>query len=370
MLRPIAIAAGGTGGHLYPAIATAAALSGRGERVVLLTDRRTAERSAGAFPSAEIHVVAGEGIAGRGIVRLPGAFASLALGTIQARGLLDRLLPTVIVAFGGYPSLGPVLASRALAPRLRPRIVLHEQNAVLGRANRLLARFADLLALSFAETARVPAKAAARLVGTPVRPAIARLAGAPYRPPEPEGEVRLLVLGGSQGARVFADLVPAALAALPVSLRARLVLTMQCRSEEIARTEESLGRLGIAFRLAPFFDDVAARYGEAHLVVCRAGASTVAELACAGRPAILIPYPHATDDHQSANARAFVAGGAAEAFAQSALTPAALAERLVALLGDPARLVAMAEAARRLARPEAARDLAAAVLALVPTEAS
>lgn len=367
-MRPIAIAAGGTGGHLYPAIATAAALSGLGDRVALLTDPRTAERSAAAFGAAEIHVIRGEGIAGRELARLPGAFASLALGAVEARAILERLAPPAIVAFGGYPSVAPVLASRTLPPRQRPRVILHEQNAVLGRANRLLARFADLLALSFAETARVPARTRTALIGTPIRPEIAALAGQAYAPAGPGEPIRLLVLGGSQGARVFAGLIPAALALLPHALRERLVLTMQCRAEDVARTEEQLGRLGLAFRLAPFFADVARLYAEAHLVVCRAGASTVAELACAGRPAILVPYPHATDDHQSANARALVAAGAAEAFDQSTLTPTLLAERITTLLGDPARLQAMAEAARRLARPHAARDLAAAVLALAPTE--
>lgn len=367
-LRPIAIAAGGTGGHLYPAIATAAALAERGERVVLLTDRRTAERSAAAFGPAEIHVIRGEGIAGRGLSRVPRAFASLALGAIEARGVLERLAPAAIVAFGGYPSVAPVLASRASARNDRPRVVLHEQNAVLGRANRLLARFADLLALSFAETVGVPAQTRTALIGTPIRPEIAALAGQAYVAPGAAGPARLLVLGGSQGARVLADLIPKALSLLPDALRDRLALTMQCRAEDIGRTEEHLGRLGLTFRLAPFFDDVARLYAEAHLVVCRAGASTVAELACAGRPTILVPYPHATDDHQSANARALVAAGAAEAFPQSALTSTVLAERIAALLDSPHRLQAMAEAARRLARPKAARDLAAAVLALVPTE--
>ncbi|MCS6921907.1 MAG: undecaprenyldiphospho-muramoylpentapeptide beta-N-acetylglucosaminyltransferase [Elioraea sp.] len=367
-MRPIAIAAGGTGGHLYPAIATAAALAERDERVVLLTDRRTAERSAAAFGAAEIHVIRGQGIAGRGLARMPRAFASLALGVIEARGILERLAPAAIVAFGSYPSVAPVLASRALARRDRPRVVLHEQNAVLGRANRLLARFADLLALSFAETMGLPARTRTALIGTPIRPEIAELAGQAYVAPAAGGPVRLLVLGGSQGARVFADLIPDALALLPHAMRERLVLTMQCRAEDVARTEERLGRLGLTFRLAPFFDDIALVFAQAHLVLCRAGASTVAELACAGRPAILVPYPHATDDHQSANARALVAAGAAEAFVESALTPPVLAEHLTALIADPARLQAMAQAARALARPQAARDLAEAVLALAPTE--
>lgn len=368
-IRPIAIAAGGTGGHVYPALATAAALAERGERVVLLTDRRTAERYPSAFSGIETHVIAGEGLAGRGAAKVPGAIASFALGAVQARSLLVRLAPAAILAFGGYPSVAPAVAARSLPAGLRPRVVLHEQNAVLGRANRVLARFADLLALSFADTARVPTKTRTALIGNPVRPAVAALSNAPYDPPEGGQTVRLLVLGGSQGARVFAQLVPAALALLPQALCSRLVLTMQCRAEDTPRAEASLSALGIAVWLAPFFDNIASLYAAAHLVLGRAGASTVAELACVGRPAILIPYPHAVDDHQSANARALALAGAAEVFSEAELTPAQLAGRLAALLGEPGRLSAMGAAARRLARPEAARELAEAVLALAQTEA-
>jgi UDP-N-acetylglucosamine--N-acetylmuramyl-(pentapeptide) pyrophosphoryl-undecaprenol N-acetylglucosamine transferase len=366
MLRPIALAAGGTGGHLFPAEALAGELARRGERPVLFTDARTAARLGLGFAGVETHVIRAEGIAGRGVARLPGAALALARGVVQARGLLAALAPATVVAFGGYPSIPPVLAARTLARR--PRVVLHEQNAVLGRANRMLARFADLLALSAPATVRVPAGLRAETIGNPVRPEIAALAGAGYTPPVAAGPVELLVLGGSLGARALADLIPAAVAALPETLRMRLRLTMQCRAEDIERSRAALADAGVTARLAPFFAEVAALYARAHLVIARAGASTVAELACAGRPALLIPLPHAIDDHQTANAHALAEAGAAELHPQATLTPALLADRLAALFAEPARLARMAEAAASLARPDAARRLADAVLALAPTE--
>lgn len=368
MLRPIAIAAGGTGGHLFPAEALAAELLRRGERPVLFTDARTAARLGPGFAGIETHVLPAAGIAGRGLARLPGAVVALARGVVAARALLARLAPAAVVAFGGYPSVPPVLATRLIAPSRRPRVVLQEQNAVLGRANRALARFADLVALAAAATERLPAGVPSRVLGTPVRAEIAALAGRTYAPAAAEADLHLLVLGGSLGARALADLVPPALAALPRACRARLRLAMQCREEDIARVRSCLEGTGVAARLAPFFPDVAALYARAHLVIARAGASTVAELACAGRPALLIPLPGAIDDHQSANARLLAAAGAAELHPEAALTPAALAARLAALFADPARLAAMAAAAAALARPHAAAALADAVLALAPTE--
>jgi UDP-N-acetylglucosamine--N-acetylmuramyl-(pentapeptide) pyrophosphoryl-undecaprenol N-acetylglucosamine transferase len=246
----------------------------------------------------------------------------------------------------------------------RPAIVLHEQNAVLGRANRLMARAADLLALSFEGTANVPAGTRAAVVGNPVRPALAALAGQPYPVPLDGGALRLLVTGGSQGARVFADIVPPAVAALPEALRARLLVTQQCRAEDLARTETAYRAAGVVANLAPFFPDIAGRLATAHLVIARAGASTVAELECAGRPSVLVPLPSAIDDHQNATARALAEADAAWVYPQPAFTPAALTERLAALFSVPERLVSAAAAAAALARPQAARDLADQVLAL------
>lgn len=346
---PIVIAAGGTGGHVFPAEALAVALVARGHKVALMTDARSSALNSPAFGGGERFVLKGAGIAGRGAVRAGAAVLSLAAGIVQARRALTRLRPAVVVGFGGYPSVPPVLAARML--RRRPAIILHEQNGVLGRANRFLTRFADTLALSLSETARVPANAHTEITGNPVRPGIAAIA--PYKPPT--DELRLLVLGGSLGARVFSDVVPDAVTALPAPLRARLRVTQQCRAEDLARVRAAYAAAAIPADLAPFFADIPARIEAAHLVVARAGASTVAELAAAGRPALLVPLPHAIDDHQSANARAL---GGARVIAQRDLTQATLADALASLLNDPAQLAHAAAAARASAWPEAAERLA------------
>ncbi len=351
--HPIVLAAGGTAGHFFPAEALAAALIRRGRRVVLFTDARTRIAEGSVFAGEERVVIPGAGIAGRGIGRALGGILRLAAGVVVAWLRLRRLRPAALVAFGGYPAVAPVLASRGLAPRFP--VVLHEQNAVLGRANRFLARFAQRLALSFAETARVPAKVAAVVTGNPVRPAIAACAETPYAPPAESGAIRLVVLGGSLGARVMSAVVPAALAALPPPLRARLALAQQCRPEDLPRVAATYREAGIAAECAPFFADVPGRLAGAHLVIARAGASTLAELAVIGRPAILVPLPGAIDDHQSANARAFGAG--AVAIAEPDFVPARLTTLLATLLVDPTTLAAMAAAAK-CAPADAAERLA------------
>ncbi len=362
MTAPIIIAAGGTGGHLFPAEALAAEFSARGEAVALFTDARSGAFASTAFAQSERFVLKGEGIAGRGFRRATRGAMQLAAGTWQARAVLKRLGARAVVGFGGYPAIPPALAALSMGRR-RPLLVLHEQNGVLGRANRLLATRADALALSFAETARVPAGAAVALVGNPVRPALQALAGQPY--PGTEGGLRLLVLGGSLGARVFSDLVPGALAALPAELRARLVVTQQCRAEDLDRVHAAYSALGVPAELSPFFPDVARHLSLAHLVVARAGASTIAELTCAARPALLVPLPSAIDDHQSANARVLSEAGAARLLPQNGLTPGLLAAEMVGFLNFPARLEAASVAAARIARPGAVRELADLVLNLI-----
>jgi UDP-N-acetylglucosamine--N-acetylmuramyl-(pentapeptide) pyrophosphoryl-undecaprenol N-acetylglucosamine transferase len=364
-VKPIVIAAGGTGGHFFPAEALAAELIARGQRVVLMTDTRSGGLSSAVFSGREQHVIAGAGIAGRGAIRGVRAVGALSAGVVQARGILARLDAAAVVGFGGYPSVAPVLATRLL--RHRPAVILHEQNAVLGRANRFLARRADAVALSFAETRRVPEVAATVVTGNPVRPAIIALAQSSYV--AASDRIRLLVLGGSLGARVFSDVVPDALRALPESLRSRLQVVQQCRSEDLDRVRTAYQQAGIAAELSAFFPDVAARLLAAHLVIARAGASTVAELAVAGRPAILVPLPGAIDDHQSANARALAAAGGAWVMPQPDFTPAALAARLGDLLATPATLAGAAEAARSQARPDAAARLADLVHDLMRQEA-
>ncbi|MCC6720251.1 MAG: undecaprenyldiphospho-muramoylpentapeptide beta-N-acetylglucosaminyltransferase [Acetobacteraceae bacterium] len=353
-MRPVVVAAGGTGGHFFPAEALAAELAGRGQRVVLMTDARSGGLASPTFEGRERFVLAGGGIAGRGALGAVRSLAALAAGTVQARAILSRLRPAAIVGFGGYPSVAPVLASRFIRPR--PAVVLHEQNGVLGRANRWLARRADVLALSLAGTTRLPEGIRTEITGNPVRPAIAALAASPYA--GPEETIRLLVLGGSLGARVFSDMVPPALALLTHEMRARLAVTQQCRAEDIARVRAAYAAAGIHATLSPFFADVAALLRDAHLVVARAGASTVAELAAIGRPAVLVPLPGAIDDHQRANAAALADAGGAWLMPQAELTPEGLVGRLAGLFAEPARLAAAARAAAAAGRPDAAARLA------------
>jgi UDP-N-acetylglucosamine--N-acetylmuramyl-(pentapeptide) pyrophosphoryl-undecaprenol N-acetylglucosamine transferase len=353
-VHPVVIAAGGTGGHFFPAEALASELIARGHRIALMTDARSGGLQSPVFAGLEQYVISGAGIAGRGVIRAGKAAAALAAGVVQARGILSRIHAGSVVGFGGYPSVAPVLATR-LMPR-RPTVILHEQNAVLGRANRLLARHADMLALSFAATERVPHSAKTAVTGNPVRPAIAALATVPYAPPT--DTLRVLVLGGSLGARVFSDVVPPALAALPDALRSRLAVVQQCRSEDLERVCEAYRSAGIAADLAAFFPNVAKKLAAAHLVIARAGASTVAELAVVGRPAILVPLPGAIDNHQAANARALTEARGASVIAQRVCSPELLTERLAALLGAPDMLAHAAGAARGIACPDATARLA------------
>ncbi len=353
-VRPIVIAAGGTGGHFFPAEALASALVQRGHRIVLMTDTRSGALKSPVFTGRECYVLKGAGLAGRGARRAASAALSLAAGTLQARSILARLDAAVVVGFGGYPSVPPVLATRMM--RRRPRIVLQEQNAVLGRANRFLAPRADLLALGFTETAGIPGGIAVQVTGNPVRPAIQALRGLPF---VMRGErLELLVLGGSLGARVFSDVLPEAVSALAGDLRGRLHVVQQCRQEDLERVREVYAQAGVDAELAPFFNDVAERLRVAHLVVSRAGASTCAELAVAGRAAILVPLPGAIDDHQAANARALTG---ATVIRQADLTAERLTVEFETLLCSPERLANLAQLAASAAPDDAAGALACVV---------
>lgn len=364
MLKPIVIAAGGTGGHMFPAEALADALMARGERVVLITDARSAALNSPVFAACERHIVEGAGLAGRGPARVASGVMQLARGTRAARRILAQLDAQALVGFGGYPSVPPVLATLGL--RDRPVVILHDQNAMLGRANRLLARFADHLALSFEKTAGIPGKIRTTLTGNPVRPAVTALAGAPY---DASGEkIRLLVLGGSLGARIFATLIPAALALLPGELRARIALAMQCPEAEIEAARSALDVSGIAHEVAPFFPDVAERIAAAHLVIARAGGSTVAELAVIGRPAIFIPL--AINQDQRHNADALARRGGAIRLDQATTTPAMLARAIETLLDAPEHLASMAEASAKAGTADATARLADLVQALVAERVS
>lgn len=354
MSGPIVIAAGGTGGHMFPAQALADALAERGRDIVLVTDRRGAEYG-GAIADTVLTVSAGT-VSGRGLPGRLMGLGQIAFGAIQAHGILRRLAPAGVVGFGGYASVPTMLA----ATRIGLPTVIHEQNAVLGRANRLMAPRVRAIAAAFAETAQLcPAdRAKAEHTGNPVRAAIAALAERPYPAPERGGPLSLLVIGGSQGAVVMSEVVPAALAALPEELRARLEVVQQCRADDLDETRETYRAAGIAAELAAFFDDLPARLAKAQLVIARAGASTVAELTSAGRPAILVPYPSAADDHQSANARAIELAGGGWTMPQPTFTPDALASRIESFLIAPPRLIDAAMKARSIGVPEAATRLA------------
>jgi UDP-N-acetylglucosamine--N-acetylmuramyl-(pentapeptide) pyrophosphoryl-undecaprenol N-acetylglucosamine transferase len=287
---------------------------------------------------------------------------ALIKGFTEARRLMRRLQPSLAVGFGGYPTVPPILAAGLSGVPT----VIHEQNAVLGRANRRLARGARAFALSFENTARLSEAGAARarVVGNPVREEIAALAAHPYAPPT--DIVQVLVLGGSLGAQVFSKIVPAAFESMAPEARARFRIAQQCRPEDIEAVRATYRALQMPVDLATFFDDVPQRIARAHMVICRSGASTIAELTAAGRPALYVPYPHAADDHQTDNARAVENGGGGWVFPQPEFTPGALAGWLEAALEEPQALAAVAEAARTLGNPSAAERLADMVLGLVP----
>jgi UDP-N-acetylglucosamine--N-acetylmuramyl-(pentapeptide) pyrophosphoryl-undecaprenol N-acetylglucosamine transferase len=360
----VMLAAGGTGGHLFPAEALARELLARRIPAVLVTDRR-GKAFGEALGEIPIHRIRAATL-GPGLIGKLRTMIELGAGTIQARALLGRLRPAVVVGFGGYPSLPAALAARLTGTPL----VIHEQNAVLGRANRLVVAGASRIAVSFPEVAGVPAACAGRVVvtGNPVRPGMAAARAAPYRLPAGDEPFRILVIGGSQGARVFSEVLPAALANLPAEVRGRLRLVQQARVEDLELARRAYAHAGMAeaVELSPFFNDIPERMAAAHLVICRAGASTLAELTAAGRPAILVPYPHAMDDHQTANARALAAVGGAWLMPQpvhsAAGLTAELTAELTALLQTPADLERAAAAARDWGAPDAAARLADAVL--------
>ena len=359
MTRPVVIAAGGTGGHMFPALALARELRGRGQDVVLACDARGA-RYVG--PDLAHHEIRAGSPTGAPLRRLQG-IARLGLGLAQALALLRRRRPAAVAAFGGYAAVPVGIAARLLGIPL----LVHEQNAVLGRANRLIARKAAVLALTFAETqAAAGARRAPSVVtGNPVRPEVVALRDRAYPAPAHDGPFNLVVIGGSQGARILSEVLPAALAALPQPARARIRLTQQCRPEDLARVAAAYAALGFPAELNSFYDDLPERLARAHLVISRSGASSVAELLVLGRPALLVPFRLAADDHQRANAAAVVQAGAGWLIEEQALDALRLAAQLAACLDEPQELAAMAARAHAQGRPDAARALADAVLSLM-----
>jgi UDP-N-acetylglucosamine--N-acetylmuramyl-(pentapeptide) pyrophosphoryl-undecaprenol N-acetylglucosamine transferase len=354
VMRHFVLAAGGTGGHMVPAHALAAELTARGHHVALITDERGA-RIPGLFEGVETHVLPAGRIAGGPIGWLK-AWAGIRAGRGMARRLYSGFKPTAVVGFGGYPALPALLGA------LKDGIptVIHEQNAVLGRVNRLLARRVSAIATAYPTVDRLkPAyQKKTHLVGNPVREIVKAMGERPFPAIEPEGPFRILVTGGSQGATILSTVVPDGLGLLPDAIRMRLQVVQQCRPEDIDGPRARYRELGIPAELATYLEDLPAILDRSHLVIARAGASTIAELTVAGRPAILVPLPSAMDDHQTWNAREMASEGGARMIPQAAFTPKELARQMEALLGDPEALIAAAHRAKACGLPRATEDLA------------
>lgn len=351
----VLLAAGGTGGHLFPAYALAEELNRRGALVDLVTDMR-GDRYGADFPARAVHRIPSATLTSKAPTAVARTSWTLTRGIGSAMKLLGQLKPDVVVGFGGYPAFPPLVAAKLRGIMT----VIHEQNAVLGRANRLLAKRVDVIATSFDKVKFLDGglTAKARFTGNPVRDQVVRAAERVYRAPVDGEPVKLLIFGGSQGARYFSDALPDALALLPQKLKSRLDVTQQARDEDIERVRAAYAASGIAAKVAPFFPSLPEIMGDAHLVVARAGASTVAELTVIGRPSILVPLPHAVDNDQLHNAQRLEARGAAKAIAQDKLTPRIWAEEIEALIGTPGRLAEAASAAKALGRPDAVNTLA------------
>ena len=352
--RHFVLAAGGTGGHIIPAFALATELKKRGHYVALVTDERGAAIP-GTFEGDEKHILP----AGRVTKNPLGWFRAaknIWRGRAMARRLYESFAPEAVIGFGGYPALPALLG--ALAEKIP--CAIHEQNAVLGRVNRLLAGRVDAIAAAYKEVGRLKDKHLGKthLIGNPVREEVAVLRSQPFPALSEDGIFRVLVTGGSQGASVLSNVVPDGLALLPLSFRRRMQVTQQCREEDIERVRDRYADLAIPADLATYLPDLPERLGWAHIVIARAGASTIAELTMAGRPAILVPLPIATDDHQTANSREMQASGGARVIKQSQFTPAELAKQMQKLGLEPEALMNAAGRARSAGYPNATRDLA------------
>jgi UDP-N-acetylglucosamine--N-acetylmuramyl-(pentapeptide) pyrophosphoryl-undecaprenol N-acetylglucosamine transferase len=348
------LAAGGTGGHMVPAHALAAELKARGHGVLLITDER-GSRFPGLFTGVPVHILPA-GRLGGGPIGLLKAFAAVVKGRGEAKRLYREHAPDAVVGFGGYPAFPSLLA----ASSMRIPTLLHEQNAVLGRVNRLLAGDAEAIGTAFEQIDRLKPRFEEKLVliGNPVRAEIAKLGELPFPPFDDVAPLKILVTGGSQGASILSNVVPKGLGMLAPTLRRRLQVVQQCRPEDIERVRAQYAELGIPAELMTYIEDMPEKLADAHLVIGRAGASTIAELTAAGRPAILIPFAAATDDHQTANARDMVKAGGARAIQESSFTPDVLARQIEALALDPVALGNAAARALSVGRPHAARDLA------------
>ncbi len=357
--QPVILAAGGTGGHIFPAEALAEILLAQGQRVILVTDSRFAHFTTGALSRIEKRTIRAGTVGGSLPRKIMGGIGLL-LGIWQARKIVRELKPKVVVGFGGYPSFPTVFA----ASRLGIPTVIHEQNSVLGRANRLLASRVRHIATSFPNTQMIAERDKQKTVmtGNPVRSSVKALREVPYASVAQDGKLNILVTGGSLGASVFSEVVPQAIALLPEPLRARVRIDQQCREADLPAARALYQKLGVNVDLASFFVDLPTRLAGCHLVIGRSGASTISELATAGRPAILVPLPSAMDNHQYFNANALEDVGGGWVMAQDGFTPASLSARLEAFLTAPATLAKAAENAKKLGSPDAAEKLASLVL--------
>jgi len=354
-IRPILLAAGGTGGHLFPAAALAQELARRGYSVELVTDDR-AEKYGIDFPARAIHRIPSATMTSKSPVAVARTFWQLGQGYLDALNLLKGVEPRAVIGFGGYPTLPPIFAARSL----KIPTAIHEQNAVMGRANRLLARFVDRVALSFPETKKLHRRAQAkvRLTGMPVRDAVIAYRDVAYVAPEPASRLLILIFGGSQGAHFFSELLPQALSRLPSPFRWRLTIVQQARDEDVASLRQAYKDINVAAHIATFFRDLPERIATAHLVIARSGASTVAELMSIGRPSILVPLPHALDNDQLENATRVQDGGGGWCIRQEDLTPERLSREIERLFGAPELLAKAAAKAKAMAQPYAVKKLA------------
>jgi UDP-N-acetylglucosamine--N-acetylmuramyl-(pentapeptide) pyrophosphoryl-undecaprenol N-acetylglucosamine transferase len=351
------LAAGGTGGHMFPARAAAQELVDRGWQVRLVTDARGIQHTDG-FPAVTVDPIRAASPVTTNPVKLASAWMQLLFGWQACRFILKDWKPDVVAGFGGYPAFPALLAAR----QKQIPFAIHEQNAVLGRVNRVFAKDAAFVASGFERLDRLPPQVRHNITGNPVRAPLVAARETPF--PAMDDTLRVFVLGGSLGARILSETVPQAIADLPERLRSRLVVAQQTREESLDMARETYADAGVDADCQPFFDDVADRLAGCHLVIARAGASSVSEIACVGRPAIFVPLAIAADDHQSANAEGLVEVGAADSVPEGAFTAEALTALLEVRLSNPDDLAARAAQARSLGRPEAARDFADALIPL------
>jgi UDP-N-acetylglucosamine--N-acetylmuramyl-(pentapeptide) pyrophosphoryl-undecaprenol N-acetylglucosamine transferase len=358
--RLVLIAAGGTGGHLFPAEALASVLDRLGVATALVTDER-AHGFVSSFPEDDTYQIPAATPSGRSPLDKLSALVTLGRGVMAARALIKELRPAAVVGFGGYPTVPPMLA----ASMARVPTIIHEQNAVIGRANRFLAKRMRTIATGFREVKGLPAEFADKQVhvGNPVREIALQASARPYPPALKGGKLRLVVFGGSQGARVMSDIVPVAIERLPGEALRRIVVVQQAREEDLLRVRAQYARMGIEADVQPFFKELPSRIAESHLVIARSGASTVAELAVIGRPSLLVPLPGSLDQDQAANAASLAEIGAATVIPQQEFTPERVRAEILARLSDPEGLTKAAEAAKSAGIPDAAERLAAIVIA-------